>query len=262
MPGSGAGVPQGPAVAPRPDPGSLKPLSPERYRLQVTLGAEAQRALRRAQDLTRHTNPRGDLAVIVETALLEYVERLEARKLGKLRRRASAHDDAGKDTTAPTPARATTDRRAASAQASSADGVPASRLETATSRTTSPRPADASSAPGQHALGQVEQPAAASAPGQPAARRRRPTRAELRAVVERDGARCTYVSPDGRRCSEKAFLEIHHEHAFALGGVTTVPNLTLRCRSHNMHQAVLDFGAQHVADHVRRRRAETRRAER
>ncbi|MEQ9493728.1 MAG: hypothetical protein RJP96_08945, partial [Algiphilus sp.] len=30
--------------------------------------------------------------------------------------------------------------------------------------------------------------------------------ATRRAVVERDGAQCTYVSPDGRRCSERSNL--------------------------------------------------------
>ncbi|MEQ9499312.1 MAG: hypothetical protein RIT81_20680 [Deltaproteobacteria bacterium] len=34
--------------------------------------------------------------------------------------------------------------------------------------------------------------------------------ATRRAVVERDGAQCTYVSSDGRRCSERSNLEFDH----------------------------------------------------
>src|SRR5262249_10261789 len=31
-----------------------------------------------------------------------------------------------------------------------------------------------------------------------------------RAVLARDGERCAYIAPDGRRCHERAFLEFHH----------------------------------------------------
>jgi hypothetical protein len=67
-----------------------------------------------------------------------------------------------------------------------------------------------------------------------------------RAVWERDEGRCTFEDSGGRRCQERAGLEIHHEHAFALGGETTLENLRLLCRSHNALLAEQDFGRAQV----------------
>ncbi len=64
-----------------------------------------------------------------------------------------------------------------------------------------------------------------------------------RAVALRDGQRCSYVAPDATRCSATSFLEYHHNIAFARGGEHSADNVSLRCRCHNFHAAVLDFGA-------------------
>ncbi|MEQ8280042.1 MAG: hypothetical protein RKU31_40570, partial [Deltaproteobacteria bacterium] len=61
--------------------------------------------------------------------------------------------------------------------------------------------------------------------------------ATRRAVVERDGAQCTYVSPDGRRCSERSNLEFDHVGGRALGAKSVVGELRLLCRAHNLHAA-------------------------
>ena len=66
-------------------------------------------------------------------------------------------------------------------------------------------------------------------------------RAVRRAVYERDGHRCTFESL-GRRCTEQGFLELHHLHAFARSGETTVENLAVRCRMHNAYEGELVFG--------------------
>jgi hypothetical protein len=63
-----------------------------------------------------------------------------------------------------------------------------------------------------------------------------------RAVWERDGGRCAFVSKDGRGCTECRFLEFHHIRARALGGRATVENISLRCRRHNQYEADLIFG--------------------
>jgi hypothetical protein len=42
-------------------------------------------------------------------------------------------------------------------------------------------------------------------------------------------------------------LEYHHERAWALGGATTVDNLSLRCRAHNALAAERDFGRELIA---------------
>ena len=62
----------------------LDPLSEARYRLQVTGSCEFRDKLFRARDLMMHSNPNGDLAVVVERALDELIEVLEKRKFGKL----------------------------------------------------------------------------------------------------------------------------------------------------------------------------------
>ena len=54
-----------------------------------------------------------------------------------------------------------------------------------------------------------------------------------REVHERDGGRCTFVSPEGRRCEARHFLELDHVEPFAVGGAETVDNLRLRCGAHN-----------------------------
>lgn len=63
-----------------------------------------------------------------------------------------------------------------------------------------------------------------------------------RAVWNRDGARCTFLAPSGYRCSTRGMLEFHHAEPFAVGGASSVENITLRCRAHNAHEARVGFG--------------------
>jgi hypothetical protein len=63
-----------------------------------------------------------------------------------------------------------------------------------------------------------------------------------RAVWRRDRGQCAFASKAGRRCTERAYLELHHLQPFALGGGKTVSNIALRCRRHNAYEAELDFG--------------------
>jgi 5-methylcytosine-specific restriction endonuclease McrA len=64
----------------------------------------------------------------------------------------------------------------------------------------------------------------------------------MREVYDRDAGQCAYVSADGRRCSARGFLEVHHLVAFALGGLASVENLRLACRAHNFWLAEREFG--------------------
>jgi len=66
-----------------------------------------------------------------------------------------------------------------------------------------------------------------------------------RAVWGRDGAQCAFVSSDGRRCTERGFLEFHHVTPYAAGGEPTAENIQLRCRPHNGYEAELAFGLRH-----------------
>ena len=169
VPAAAASPVPAPVRAPEqlPSPAVVRPLAPERYKLQVTISAETRATLRRAQDLLRHTQTGADEAAIIDRALTLLVEHLERAKYGRTDRpRITGHCD------------------------------PASR--------------------------QV-----------PAAVRR--------AVSKRDGDRCAFEGSEGR-CPETSGLEFHHRIPFAEGGPTTVENLELRCRAHNLYDAERWFG--------------------
>ena len=157
--------------ATRPGPARIKPLAPERYRVQFTASATLREKLERLEALMKASEPEGDLADFIEVAVTEKLERLEARRFG---------------------------------------------------RTTKPRKNASDSA-------------------------RRPKGRHLpvstrRVVSERDGDRCTFISPDGRRCSETRALEFHHEQPYARGPDHSPENMRLVCKAHNMHLAERDFG--------------------
>jgi hypothetical protein len=62
-----------------------------------------------------------------------------------------------------------------------------------------------------------------------------------RQVSRRDQDRCAFVTADGRRCAERAWLEFHHVVPRAIGGRVTIGNIELRCRAHNRYEAERDF---------------------
>jgi len=155
-------IPMGPAR-----PAEVRPLAPERYKIQFTVDRKTHDKLRRAQDLLRHSIPNGDPAAIFDKALT-----LLLKKLSKIKHGA-------------------TDR---------------------------PRPAAAIAQPSRHIPATVK-----------------------RAVWQRDGGRCAFVGRQDR-CTETGFLEFHHVVPFAAGGETSVENLELRCRAHNVYEADQYFG--------------------
>jgi hypothetical protein len=60
----------------------IQPLAPARYKVQFTAGAALHDKLERLRELMRSEVPDGDLAAIVERAVTEKLERLEARRRG------------------------------------------------------------------------------------------------------------------------------------------------------------------------------------
>ena len=76
--------------APPPPAAAVRAIAPERYKLQVTIGAETRAKLRRAQDLLRHTNRSADEAAVIDRALTVLVEQLEKVKYGRTERPRSA----------------------------------------------------------------------------------------------------------------------------------------------------------------------------
>jgi len=57
-----------------------------------------------------------------------------------------------------------------------------------------------------------------------------------RKVWARDSGRCAFVAHNGRRCTERAFLEFHHVQPYSAGGKATADNIQLRCRTHNGYE--------------------------
>lgn len=95
--------------------------------------------------------------------------------------------------------------------------------------------------------GATEQP---RSPTQQPAQRLKPSRHipndVKREVFERDGGQCTFVSPDGHRCTERGRLQYHHEVPFAKGGTSTPENIRLLCACHNALLARHDYGERFI----------------
>jgi hypothetical protein len=68
-----------------------------------------------------------------------------------------------------------------------------------------------------------------------------------RQVWERDGGRCAWVGPDGRRCGSRWQVEVDHVDAAARGGKATLDRLRLLCRSHNFLHAEQVYGPEMMA---------------
>jgi hypothetical protein len=152
---------------------SSTPLSPSRYKLELTAGQALHDKLQQLTNLLRHQGPDGDLAIIVERAVDLLLDKTVKQRFAQTR--------------APRKARAIKRSR-----------KPNSRYI---------------------------------------------PRAVMREVHQRDGGQCTFVSPDGKRCCERGFLEFHHHVPYGRGGKATADNLRLACRAHNALFAERDFGA-------------------
>jgi hypothetical protein len=64
-----------------------------------------------------------------------------------------------------------------------------------------------------------------------------------REVLRRAGGRrCEWILPSGERCDCRRKLEFDHVRALALGGTSTLENVRLLCRSHNLLAARQVFG--------------------
>jgi len=168
--------------APAARPAARRPIvettSPERYRVQFTIGKESHDRLRRVQALLRREIPDGDPGAIFDRAIALLLERVEKEKLG-----------AATKPRAPHAIRPGTDSPVSSGPVTS-----------------------------RHTPSHVK-----------------------RSAWRSDGGQCAFVSKDGRRCTERAFLEFHHVRPYALGGPTSIENISLRCRRHNQYEAEVVF---------------------
>jgi 5-methylcytosine-specific restriction endonuclease McrA len=93
IPALEAARPPAPAAAAWPQ---LEPLSAARHKVQFTASEELRTKLERAQDLMRHANADGDLAVVVERAVDLLLEKLEKQRLGKTSRTRQSREQTDK----------------------------------------------------------------------------------------------------------------------------------------------------------------------
>ena len=71
--------PQSTSAFPRPA-AVIKPLAPERFKVQFTIPGETRAKLRVVQDLLRHSVPNGDIGIVFDRALSALLADLERRK--------------------------------------------------------------------------------------------------------------------------------------------------------------------------------------
>jgi hypothetical protein len=192
----------------------VQPLSPERYRVQFTIGQDAHDTLRQLQTLLRREIADGDPGVIFERALRLLYAEVEAARFGR----------------APKGRRRVGGRRDHAPMQGAAD-VYQDRIRPGADPTSF-----VTSSPTQ-AMDPVLVESAAGAPS------RYIPKAVKRAVWFRDRGQCAFVSVSGRPCVEREFLELHHIRPWALKGPATAANITLRCRRHNAYESEAVFGA-------------------
>jgi hypothetical protein len=204
----------------------IEPLSAGRYRVMFTADANLKRKLEQARDLLRHAQPNGDLGAIVSRALDYLLEELMGRRFGKLRKERATKRAAAMQASTPAPV----------APATVAPATATAATATSTPTAAAPRPAPL----------RVDPPASAHI-----------ARAARRAVLERDGLRCSWGDADGQRCGSTAWLELDHCHPVGKGGSAEPENLRMLCRAHNRFAAEHAYGRAHVEQAIRDRKRST-----
>ena len=209
-------------VPPRPRSRELEPLSTDRFGVHFTADAELCELIERARALASHRVSSGDLAGLMKLIVASFVKQEEKRRFGV----------------------GTKPRRAGSgAKSSNHDAKPADHLAGHSC------PAEPSTPPGGALVltGLSEAPTGAKRHSS-AGRLSRYLRMHVRRLVhERDGGRCAYVSPDGRRCNARALIQFDHVDPFARNGSSDAPNLRSLCKAHNLLHARKCFGKLHMA---------------
>ena len=240
--------------APRPvnaaPPAKLTPLAPGRYALQVTLAQATHDKLRYAQALLGHVVASGDVAQVLDRALDALIARLEQRRFAARSRSKPVRPRRSQ----PAPPARGASPAAAGARPGSPDALAASpdphRAE-----------ADPPRAEADPRRASADPRAASLDPPRAEADPRHIPASVRRAVWQRDGGQCTFVSDLGRRCAARTRLEFDHVVPVARGGTATVGGLRLRCRAHNQYEAERVFGEGFMRgkrERVRRPRAEAR----
>jgi hypothetical protein len=243
-----------------PNTSSTTPLSPGRYRVAFTVGRAMHDTLEQLQNLLRHQVPNGDLGVILERAANLLLEKTMKERFAQTMKKKKAPSEPR------APAQPALSARVTHGHARRSQGSAPACGRSAEPNKLQGRESDPVQSPSRRDVRGIDDhqirietslqsPRAvdrrASQRGNPNADTRvQPTktnaryvpRAVVRAVHERDGQRCTFVSPEGRRCNARGLLELHHHAPHAKGGGATTENLRTVCRAHNALFAERDFG--------------------
>ncbi|MBF0443322.1 MAG: HNH endonuclease, partial [Oligoflexales bacterium] len=67
-------------------------------------------------------------------------------------------------------------------------------------------------------------------------------------VTLRDEGRCTWVSPEGKRCEARNYLQIDHIKMVCDGGSNDIENLRLLCSTHNRLESYANLENRHLND--------------
>jgi hypothetical protein len=202
--------------------GHLAPLSPRRFKVEITIGEETHDTLRQLQDLLSHQIPSGDPALVIERALEDLLKKTLKTKTAMTDRPRKAtpkrnveRNDKFQTALRPSLRERYSDRDDAMSKCRAA-GVASSQPTETTSSTSGTRT--------------------------------RAIPAEVkRKVWQRDGGSCAYTNAKGRRCDQRRLIEYHHKVPYACGGEHLVENIELRCRAHNQLEAERDYGVAFMA---------------
>jgi hypothetical protein len=229
----------------------LEALSADRFGVHFTADAHLKELLERARALASHRLAKNDLSSLMRIVLESFVKHEEARRFAVGRRPRRPKADATHANASPP--RATPPGEAMQGEATPGEALPGEAMQGEA------QPAIPSAA-GESALvgSQAREVARGAASFATRSRRSRYVSAAVRrAVYLRDDARCSFVSPDGRRCDARALLELDHFQPWAKLGDAGVDNIRLRCRAHNQLHARESFGARHIEVKIAARRPAT-----
>ena len=219
--------------------------------MKLTLGQEAHTALEQLVELFRHQNPSGDFTMIVERALCELLKSTMKRRFAQTN---AAQPRVTRELTHPGPngeSNSQADVIATPKPDVVATAAPKIRAKSAPDvQAEIELVVDAKS--GADVRIRTARDVEAKREEVRSPKSRYVPRAILRELYARDKGQCTYVSPEGRRCVELGFLEVHHHSTtFARGGEATAENLRLVCRAHNLFLAERDYGRGFMQDKLR-----------
>jgi 5-methylcytosine-specific restriction endonuclease McrA len=217
-------------------PGASVPLSEGRYSVRFTASKSLHDMLKEARDLCCDQIPNGDLASIVEQALVLLIAQKKKQRFALT----------------SLPRKQWLPRSGANSSSNKSDKVCVTKSP---AEGTLNRPRDAERALANRAPNKPDDRSLEAARSLPTRDESEPDSRYIpsalrREVCLRDGGQCTFVSKTGTRCGSRRDLEFDHIVPFARGGAMTRDNLRLMCRAHNALLAEREYGRGYVKSRI------------